>query len=48
MKSPIREDYPVVALEDAAGSAGRTESTSDFRAIDGCGLFLGLSSGPQA
>ena len=38
----------VVALEGAAGSAGRTESTSKYETIDGCGLFLGLSSGPQA
>ena len=33
--------------EDAAGSAGRTESTSDYGS-HGCGPFLGLSSGPQA
>jgi hypothetical protein len=33
--------------EDAAGSAERTESTSDYGS-HGCGLFLGLSSGPQA
>jgi hypothetical protein len=37
-----------VALEVAAGSAGRTESTSEHESIDGCGLFLGLISGPQA
>ena len=38
----------VVALEGAAGSAGRTESTSEVTQPYGCGLFLGLSSGPQA
>ncbi|MGH3629041.1 MAG: hypothetical protein ACRDRL_16595 [Sciscionella sp.] len=36
------------ALEDAAGSADRTVSTSDHRYRDRYGLFLGLSSGPQA
>ena len=34
--------------EGAAGSAGRTESTSDASNRHGSGLFLGLSSGPQA
>jgi hypothetical protein len=38
----------LVAQEGAAGSAGRTESTSEHHSIDGCGLFLGLSCGPQA
>jgi hypothetical protein len=37
-----------MALEGAAGSAGRTESTSEHETMDGCGVFLGLSSGPQA
>ena len=30
------------------GPAGRTESTSESMRMCGCGLFLGLSSGPQA
>ena len=34
-------------MEGAAGSAGRTESTSESL-IHCCGLFLGLSSGPRA
>lgn len=34
--------------EGATGSAGRTESTSEVGTDTGCGLFLGLSSGPQA
>jgi hypothetical protein len=33
--------------EDGAGSAERTESTSEYGS-HGCGLFLGLSRGPQA
>jgi ankyrin repeat protein len=35
-------------LEGAAGSAGRAEPTSGLRCTRGCGLFLGLGSGPQA
>ena len=44
----VRGTTLLVAQEGAAGSAGRTESTSEHQSIDGCGLFLGLSSGPQA